>query len=120
MKVFEAMVLRMMNSMLANYDRSGPFKKRLVSIFMHHFPGQITCKEFGGFIAEYFEGTLPERTRRRFEFHLRGCPMCRNYLNEYKVSIELARVSVRNDTPEVPQALINAVLAARHAEDGDP
>ncbi len=103
----------MMNAMLASYDSAGPIKKRMISLFMHHFPGQITCEEFGDFMADYLDGTMEQAQRRRFEFHLEACPMCRTHLVEYRAAVELARGSAEDKAPAVPRSLINAILAAR-------
>jgi anti-sigma factor RsiW len=112
-----AMILRMMNRMLANYEQSGWLTKRMISVFMHHFPGQITCEEFGDFMGAYLDNELPEDMRRRFEFHLEACPMCRAHLADYRTAIELARASEDDIQVEVPQELINAILAARPKDD---
>ena len=117
MRILEPMILRMMNRMLSGYDRAGPLKKRMVSAFMHHFPGQITCKEFGDFMGDYLDGELPEPTRERFEFHLMGCPMCRKHMAEYRAAVGLAKASSDERAPQVPQSLINAILAARPDDD---
>lgn len=117
MRMLEPMILRMMNRMLSGYDRAGSLKKRMVSVFMHHFPGQITCEEFGDFMGEYLDGELPEPMRERFEFHLKGCPMCRNHMAEYRATVGLAKVLSDQKAPDVPQSLVNAILAARSEED---
>lgn len=113
MKMLRSMILGMMNRMLAGYDTAGPAKKRLISLFMHHFPGQITCEEFGDFMAEYLDGEMDRAERRRFEFHLQACPMCRTHMEEYRAAVELAKASAADTSPDVPQELINAILAAR-------
>ena len=113
MKILRTMILRMMNRMLAGYDNAGPMKKRMISLFMHHFPGQITCEEFGEFMADYLDGTLEPAVRRRFDFHLEACPMCRTHIEEYRAAIALAKASAEDAMADAPQELINAILAAR-------
>ncbi len=113
MKTLRALILKMMNRMLAGYDQAGPMKKRMISLFMHHFPGQISCEEFGDFMADYLDGTMDTTVRRRFEFHLEACPMCRTHLEEYRAAVELAKASTSNAAAQAPQELINAILAAR-------
>ena len=118
MKQLRAMILRMMNRMLSDYDTAGPMKKRMISLFMHHFPGQITCEEFGDFMGDYLDDIMDFPERRRFEFHLRACPMCRTYMEEYRAAVYLARASSSDAPVEVPQELINAILAARDRDRG--
>ena len=116
MKMLRAVILKMMNRMLAGYDRAGPMKKWMISVFMHHFPGQISCEEFGDFMADYLDGTMDAKMRRRFEFHQQACPMCRTHMEEYRAAVDLARASVGDAPVEAPQELINAILAARDTD----
>ena len=118
MKMLRDMILAMMNRMLAGYDRAGPMKKRMISLFMHHFPGQITCEEFGDFMADYLDGTMDVAETRRFEFHLEACPMCRTHMAEYRAAVDLARATAGDAPAEAPQELINAILAARDKDRG--
>lgn len=84
---------------------------------MRHLPGMITCVEFEEFILSYLDGTLPEAQRKKFEWHIRFCRECREYLAAYKLAIEAARASFGQETPstpaEIPQDLANAILEAR-------
>ena len=113
MKTLRAMIVRMMNRMLAGYGQAGPMKKQMISLFMHHFPGQMTCEEFGDFMADYLDGTMDTGLRRRFEFHMEACPMCRGHMEEYRAAVELTRSSAADAPVQAPQELINAILAAR-------
>ena len=116
MTILRTMLLKMMNWMMADYQNASRLRKLMISTVMHHFPGQITCKEFGDFMGAYFDGELPDKQRRLFEFHLDACPMCRSHMNAYRASIAVLKAS-REDAINVPQELINAVLSAR---DHDP
>ena len=118
MKMVRKMILRMMNGMLANYETAGTMKKRIISLFMHHFPGQITCEEFGDFMADYLDETLDPVVRRRFDFHMAACPMCRTHIEEYRAAVALAKASAEDAMAEAPQELINAILAARDRDRG--
>jgi anti-sigma factor RsiW len=106
-------ITRMMNRMLAGYENSGTMKKAMISAFMHHFPGQISCVEFDEFMSDYLEGNLPEAQRRKFNFHLEACPMCRKHFGQYRAAVDLARASAAESPADAPQELINAILAAR-------
>ena len=103
---------------LGRHDQAGPVKRKLGALFLAHFPGQIACEEFERFVFDYHEGLLPDRQRRRFEFHMRICPMCQSAFATYVRTVELTgRVFEENVdvVPEdVPQELINAMVAARH------
>ncbi len=49
----------------------------------------LTCKELVELVTEYFEGTLPEHDRERFEAHVAGCQGCTNYLQQMRQTIQL-------------------------------
>ena len=44
----------------------------------------IVCQEAVELVTDYLEGTLPRRSRRRFEAHLRACPNCTAYLEQIR------------------------------------
>ena len=52
-----------------------------------------------------------------FELHLKMCRECREYLDAYRASMELAKDALRHGDEllpsEVPDDLVKAVLAAR-------
>lgn len=79
----------------------------------------LTCRQMADFLGEYFEGLLPVPQRREFERHLAVCPPCIHYLESYKATVLLAKESCRAETPKPespPEALIQAILAARRLE----
>jgi len=69
----------------------------------------LTCEDVNSFLVEYFDGTLDERTRRRFERHVASCAQCRAFLDQYKTTIELVREE-RLDQ-EAPHALVEHTLS---------
>lgn len=78
--------------------------------------GMITCVEFESFILDYLEGELPEGQRKIFEFHMRICRECREYLAAYQRSIELGQkvFTADDDLPaDVPEDLVKAILDAK-------
>tara|TARA_R110002110_G_scaffold415852_1_gene658162 strand:+ start:69920 stop:70225 length:306 start_codon:yes stop_codon:yes gene_type:complete len=83
-------------------------------------PGHITCDEFEGFIAEYFEGELPAAQRQIFDMHLKICQDCRAYLKAYRNTIELGRTAfAQGDAPvpdDMPHDLVAAILDARSSK----
>jgi anti-sigma factor RsiW len=61
----------------------------------------IVCQEAVELVTDYLEGTLPRRSRRRFEAHLRACPNCAAYLVQIRMTIELTGTIEPEDlTPE--------------------
>ncbi len=61
----------------------------------------IVCQEAVELVTDYLEGTLPRRSRRRFEAHLRACPNCTAYLEQIRLTIELTGTIAPEDlTPE--------------------
>jgi predicted anti-sigma-YlaC factor YlaD len=93
-------------------------KKRIHGV-MFKLPLMITCNEFESFILAYLEGDLPKRQKLVFEFHLKMFRECREYLQAYRASIELARdahgAEFTHLSNQVPEDLVKAILAARKA-----
>ena len=91
--------------------------RRLKGMMMKHMHGMLTCREFEAFVLRYLEDDLPGAQRRAFEWHIRMCRECREYLQAYRTSMEIGkRVLPGPDDPlpdDVPEDLIKAVLAAR-------
>jgi anti-sigma factor RsiW len=80
----------------------------------------VTCRELFEFLLAYLEGEMPAEERAIFEEHLALCPPCLAYLETYQEAIELGRKVCRgeDDPPpeEVPEELVQAVLAVRRRE----
>jgi anti-sigma factor RsiW len=87
---------------------------------LNRMHNMITCKEFEEFIIEYLDGELPARQREIFEFHMRICRECREYLAAYNRTIEISRASfdsARNKiSDEVPEDIIKAILKAKECD----
>ena len=79
----------------------------------------MTCREFVDFLMTYIDGELDEEPRRVFERHMRLCPPCGVYLDTYRDTISLGKFACRDEDAaipeEVPDELIQAILAARNA-----
>jgi len=61
----------------------------------------IVCLQAVEMVTDYLEGSLPRRSRRRFEAHLRACPNCAAYMEQIKLTIELTGTIEPEDlTPE--------------------
>ncbi len=94
--------------------------KRRLQGTLFKMPLMISCKEFENFIVDYIEGTLDNRRRRLFEFHIKLCTECREYLAAYKAGMEAARQGLADDESpvpdEVPEDLVAAVIASQKSE----
>ena len=76
----------------------------------------MNCREFTEFLMAYLDGELAASERDSFDFHLHGCQSCVNYMESYRATISLGQRACREDRalPEdVPEALVQAILAAR-------
>jgi len=93
--------------------------RRLKGAMLKHMHGMITCREFEEFVLSYLDGDLPTKQAKRFEWHLRLCRECREYLAAYKRTIEIGKAVLGppdETVPEdVPEDLISAVLDSREA-----
>ncbi len=52
---------------------------------------RLTCQEVVELITDYLEGALLPETRAQFEEHLAGCPGCRHYLEQMRLTIGMLR-----------------------------
>ena len=77
----------------------------------------VTCRDFVEFLDQYLANGLPASQREEFNGHLAACPSCVAYMKSYEQTIQLGRRALRaTDEPlpaEVPEELIQAILAAR-------
>jgi anti-sigma factor RsiW len=79
----------------------------------------MNCREFVEFIMSYLEGQATQAERETFDEHIGDCPPCLAYLETYRETIAMGRqacVDPEGPVPDdVPEALVQAVLAARRA-----
>ena len=77
----------------------------------------VTCREFADFMADYLAGELPPAVLATFEHHLDLCTNCRRYLTGYQETVKLGKRAFDDEDallpPEVPEQLVQAILAAR-------
>ena len=80
-------------------------------------PARMTCRDLVEFMMDYLSNEMADDTRAIFERHLGACPDCVRYLKTYQTTITLCReafeVSDDEVSAEVPEALIQAILAAQ-------
>jgi anti-sigma factor RsiW len=75
----------------------------------------MTCREIIDFLMQYLDGELVAEQRTVFEEHLGDCPECVCYIKTYQETVYLARAACPPDDPdcpEVPEALVKAIVAA--------
>ena len=91
--------------------------RKIKGTMLKSMHGMITCREFEEFVLSYLDGELPARQTRIFEWHLRICRECREYLAAYRRTIELGEAVLgpaHEAVPEdVPEDLVRAVLDSR-------
>ena len=78
----------------------------------------MTCRDLIDFLMDYLDGDLQDAARREFDDHLRRCPACRTYLQSYRETVKLGTLASASDEevpPDVPEELIQAILAARRS-----
>ena len=101
---------------MTNQHKTG-IRRWLKGLLLKRVHRMITCEEFEAFVLGYLDGELSDRQRSVFEWHLRICRECRDYLAAYKRTVELGRAvatSSKDPVPEdVPEDLITAILDAR-------
>ena len=77
----------------------------------------MTCRDFVSFLISYWSGELLPQERERFERHLAECPSCVAYLTTYDAAIRLSRSALAPAArvpADVPEELVQAILASRH------
>jgi anti-sigma factor RsiW len=80
----------------------------------------VTCQEFVEFLMAYLEDELGSGQRSTFQEHLEACPPCTAYLETYQETVKLGK-SLCEDPQgpvpdEVPEELVQAILAAKRQE----
>ena len=66
----------------------------------------IVCERAVELVTDYLEGVLSRRDLRRFENHLKACPNCAAYLEQIRMTIQLAGAIEPDDlSPEARQDL---------------
>jgi anti-sigma factor RsiW len=77
----------------------------------------MTCREIADFLMNYLDGELTQAEREVFEEHLGLCPECVTYLQTYRITVQVSHTACRtpdgNPCAEVPDRLVQAILAAR-------
>jgi anti-sigma factor RsiW len=69
----------------------------------------MTCKELVELVTAYLEDVLDAGTRARFEAHLEKCRGCRNYLDQFRITV---RTVGRVEDDDLDPAFRNRLLDA--------
>ena len=87
---------------------------------MQNPPGMLTCQEVDRFIDDYLSERLTKVQQGKFKFHIRLCPDCKQYLEKYRRSIELAVATFHDEDrcAELPEELVEAISAAKYSDVG--
>jgi hypothetical protein len=79
----------------------------------------MNCKELIDFLTEYDQGTLAMHKRLMFDLHLKLCPPCKKFLDDYRAAIKMGKkCCCPKQEPAlayVPEEFIQAVLKAKAA-----
>lgn len=76
----------------------------------------MTCRECAEFLSDYLDGDLAIEIRQVFEGHLSLCPNCVTYLEQFRLTVLAGQAAYGDDSePDVPEELIQAILASRRA-----
>lgn len=74
----------------------------------------LTCQQLIDFIMSYLDNELPDDQRAEFDRHMAACPSCVDYLETYEKTVLLTKAATDDPVPaEVPESLVQAILAAR-------
>jgi anti-sigma factor RsiW len=75
----------------------------------------MNCRDCADFLMEYLDGGLADAEREVFEARLRACPPCVVYLDTYRETVRMGELCGGEDEApaEVPEALVQAILATR-------
>jgi anti-sigma factor RsiW len=70
---------------------------------------EMPCQELVEVITDYLEDALPERDRIRFEEHLAVCAKCREYMEQFRRTIQaVGSISEEDLDPQMRESLLVA------------
>jgi predicted anti-sigma-YlaC factor YlaD len=68
---------------------------------------ELSCRELVELVTDYLEGRLSSPEQARFEAHLSGCSGCRNYLEQMRLTVQMAsKLSEDQLAPESKEELL--------------
>lgn len=85
----------------------------------------ITCQEVTEYLMAYLNGELASDEQSAFDKHLAVCPQCVAFIQTYRLTVDLERAAFTSPAnpaetdivEEMPEALVQAILAAQKQRD---
>jgi predicted anti-sigma-YlaC factor YlaD len=75
-------------------------------------PTAYVCKQFVEDVTAYLEGALPDEVVALIDDHLAGCPHCREYLRQIRLTIVMTRKLDEHDVDSMPADVRERLLRA--------
>lgn len=73
-----------------------------------------TCQELLDFLSDYLADELPAETRATFDEHLRLCADCRDYLENFRTTVQSAKSACgETNLDPIPEELVQAIIKSR-------
>lgn len=73
-------------------------------------PDELHCQELVEIVTDYIEGVMSPTERRRFEEHLRDCPLCLEYVEQFKRTVATVGTLRDEDIPAPAREQLLAVF----------
>lgn len=70
----------------------------------------LSCRNVNEFLVEYLEGTLDPRLEKRFEAHVKRCPQCQAYVDQYRQTVALVRETSKTAEVDFPDRLVEHTI----------
>lgn len=90
---------------------------QIKSLMMQYMPMMVTCEEADQFLDDYLAGELPGKQHLIFEWHIRMCSGCKDYLERYRRSISLCQQNFHGGPDdrgeEIPEQIVKGIIAAK-------
>jgi anti-sigma factor RsiW len=81
---------------------------------------RMSCEEVVDSLSDYVEGRMSAGEHARMEEHLAVCSPCAKYLKRFEATLAACRslrsAEFASQLPEMPEELMQAILAARKDE----
>lgn len=92
---------------------------RTKALMMRYMPMMAPCEEANRFIDDYLAGELPRKQHLVFEWHVRLCTGCKDYLERYRRSLDLCRDNLysehEDESEEIPEQIVKGIIAAKRS-----
>ena len=81
----------------------------------------MTCRELTEFLSDYLAGDLPGPVTRTFEFHLKLCGACREFMVQFRQTVDATTLCCQDPAAiraALPEEVVAAIMAA--VKEGTP